>query len=110
NKPIPHYDQLWETSKDAILKNIASTRIIRENELFSYDNARRMGIDHDTRKETYEKVPSLTFEDIEKFHQDKIANQPYTMLVIGNKKDMNLNALQKYGKVSFLTMQDIFGY
>src|SRR6476660_8093975 len=33
NKPIPHYDQLWETSKDAILKNIASTRIIRENEL-----------------------------------------------------------------------------
>lgn len=110
NEDMPKYDQLWSTSKDAILKDIASTRIIREGELFNYENARRLGVDHDTRKDTYEKVPGMTFADIQKFHTDKISHQPYTILVIGNKKDMDIKALEKYGKVNYLTMQDIFGY
>jgi predicted Zn-dependent peptidase len=110
NDTMPKYEELWATSKDAILKNIASTRIIRESELFNYENARRLGLDHDTRKDVYEKVPNLSFADIEKFHAEKIAKQPYTMLVIGNKKDMDIAALEKYGHVNYLTMEDIFGY
>ncbi len=110
NDTIPNYAQLWTTSKDAILKNIASTRVIREGELFNYESARRLGINHDTRRDVYENVPKLTFADIQKFHSDKIADHPYTVLVIGNKKDMDIAALEKYGKVNYLTIQDIFGY
>ena len=110
NDTMPNYDQLWSTSKDAILKNIQSTRIIRDGILFNYENARKLGIDHDVRKDVYEKVPSLNFADIQKFHTDKISHHPYTILVIGNKKDMDMKALEKYGKINFLTMEDIFGY
>ena len=110
NDTMPKYDQLWSTSKDAVLKNIESTRIIREGILFNYDNSRRMGIDHDTRKDVYDKTPGLSFDDIQKFHSEKIAHHPYTILVIGNKKDMDLTALAKYGKITNLTMEDIFGY
>ncbi|HXP52331.1 MAG TPA: hypothetical protein VN922_20420, partial [Bacteroidia bacterium] len=76
----------------------------------NYENARRLGIDYDTRKLVYDNVPKLTFGDVEKFHKEKIAKQPYTILVMGNKKDIDMKALEKYGKVTFLTMQDIFGY
>ncbi len=110
NDTMPKYDQLWSTSKEAVLKNIESNRIIRESILFNYDNARRLGVDHDARKDVYEKTPGLTFADIEKFHAEKIAHHPYTVLVIGNKKDMDIAALQKYGNVDYLTMEDIFGY
>jgi predicted Zn-dependent peptidase len=110
NDSIPQYEQLWSTSKDAVLKGIASTRIIREGILFNFENARRVGIDYDTRKLIFDKLPTLTFADIQKFHKEYIANQPYTILVMGNKKDIDMKALEKYGKVTFLTMQDIFGY
>jgi len=110
NNPMPKYDQLWSSSKDAIIKDISSARIIREGILFNYESARRLGVDHDTRKDVYEAVHKLTFDDIEKFHSEKIAHQPYTVLVIGNKKDMDIKALEKYGKITYLTMQDIFGY
>ncbi len=110
NDTMPNYEQLWSTSKDAVIKSIESTRIIREGILFRFESARRLGIDHDVRKDIYEKIPGITFADIQKFHAEKIAKHPYTILVIGNKKDMNMTALAKYGKISQLTMEDIFGY
>lgn len=110
NDSMPKYEQLWSTSKVAVMKNIESARIIRDGILFSYETARKRGIDHDTRKDVYEKTPAITFADIQKFHAEKIAHHPYTILVIGNKKDMNMEALAKYGKITNLTMEDIFGY
>ncbi len=110
NEPMPTYNELWNDSKDAILKSIESTRIIRQGILFTVDNARKLGIDHDMRKDVYDNVPKLSFADIEKFHAEKIAKQPYTILVEGNKKDLDIKELQKYGKVTYLTMEDIFGY
>jgi len=110
NDTMPKYDQLWSTSQESVLKGIESNRVIRTSMLFNYENARKLGLDHDTRKDVYEKTPSLTFADIQKFHSEEIANHPYTILVIGNKKDMDLTALAKYGKVNYLTIQDIFGY
>lgn len=110
NDTLPMYHQLWKTSKDAIMKNIESERIIRSSVLFNYDVALKLGVNHDTRKDVYEKIPSLTFEDVQKFHSQDIAHQPYTIVIIGNKKDMDTKVLAKYGKVHYLTMQDIFGY
>jgi len=110
NDTIPDYNQLWMTSKTSVLKNIESNRVMRDNILFNYERARKLKLDHDTRKDVYETVPKLTFADVQKFHSEKIAHHPYTVLVIGNVKDMNIKALQKYGKVNYLTMQDIFGY
>lgn len=110
NDTMPKYQQLWSTSKDAVLKNIESERIIREGILFNYENARKLGLNHDVREDIYEKVPSLSFADIQKFHSEKIVHHPYTVLVIGNKKDMDLKALAKYGKINYLTMEDLFGY
>lgn len=110
NNDMPNYSQLWSTSHDAIYKDISSTRIIREELLFSYEHALKLGIDHDTRKDVFEKVPKLSFDDMQKFHMEKIAGQPYTMLVIGNKKDLDMKSLEKYGKITFLTMKDVFGY
>jgi predicted Zn-dependent peptidase len=110
NDTIPDYSQLWSTSKTEVLKNIETNRIIRQNELFSYEHDQKLGINHDIRQDIYEKVPSLTFEDIQHFHTNKVSGQPYTILVIGNKKDMNIKALAGYGKVNQLTLKNIFGY
>jgi hypothetical protein len=36
--------------------------------------------------------------------------KPYTILVLGKKDGLNIKTLEKYGKVSYLSLEDIFGY
>ena len=37
-------------------------------------------------------------------------NKKHVMLVLGNKKNLDLATLQKYGTVKELKVDDIFGY
>ena len=34
----------------------------------------------------------------------------YTILVLGNKDELNIDALKEYGDVKFLSLEDVFGY
>ena len=39
-----------------------------------------------------------------------MSGNDYTILVLGNKDELNINALKEYGEVKFLTLEDVFGY
>ena len=44
------------------------------------------------------------------FHNSYMSGKDYTILVLGNKEDLDLKALREYGEVKFLTLEDVFGY
>ena len=48
--------------------------------------------------------------DIKSFHNEFISGNEYTILVLGNKKDLDLNALKEYGEIKFLSLEEVFGY
>ena len=48
--------------------------------------------------------------DLQAFHNEYISGNEYTILVLGDKKELDLDALGAYGEVKFLTLEDIFGY
>jgi len=58
----------------------------------------------------YDGVDKLKFADINKFHQQHFANQPYTMTVLGSEKKVSKNDLEKSGPVKTLSLKEIFGY
>jgi predicted Zn-dependent peptidase len=78
--------------------------------LLDYEKAKKLGFDHDIRKDIYTKVPTLTFADIKAFEQKHVKEKQYTVLVIGKKESLDLKTLEKYGKVTFVTLEEIFGY
>lgn len=49
-------------------------------------------------------------QDVKNFQEKNIKNSKYTILVLGDKTKLDKNALQKYGKVKYLTLEEIFGY
>lgn len=107
---LPQIDELFANSKQSILNKIESERITRMDLLDQFENLTRVGLDHDIRKDVYDKVPALGFNDILKFHDSRMKDKKFSYMVIGSKKKLNMDELKKYGTVKEVTTEEVFGY
>ncbi|MEO6901733.1 MAG: insulinase family protein [Bacteroidia bacterium] len=107
---MPESDNNFKASKEAILQGIQSERITKARILFNYEAAQKLGLEYDIRKDIYTQVPALNFTEIKGFENKHVKEKKYTVLVIGNKETLDMKTLEKYGKVTFLSLEDIFGY
>nr|WP_262904695.1 M16 family metallopeptidase [Hymenobacter lucidus] len=107
---MPVAEANLEIAKQSIRNSIATERITKSDVLFSYERAKRLGLDYDLRRDVYEQTPKMTFDDLKKFQLAKVKGQSQTILVIGSKDRLNFKELAKYGQVQQLTLKEIFGY
>ncbi len=109
---MPVSQRALDIAKDNILANIRTNRILRSDVLWAYVNARELGMDTDFRKNIFEKVQNYTLDDVEKFQKETIKNRTYSIGILGDEKDLDMNSLEsgKYGTVTRLSKKDIFGY
>lgn len=107
---MPEAENNFKASKEAIIQGMRSDRITKANILFNYEDARKLGLDYDIRKDIFKNVPDLTLAQMKTFEQNHLKNMKYTVLVVGKKENLDLKTLEKYGKITFLPLQDLFGY
>jgi len=107
---MPVAEANLQIAKNAIRNSIATERITKSDILFSYERAKRLGLDYDLRRDVYEQTPNMSFQDLQKFQQARVKGQNQTILVIGSKDRLNFKELAKYGQVQQLTLKEIFGY
>ncbi len=107
---MPHSANSFQASKETILERIRSARVTGTSVLFNYENARKMGRDHDIRKDIFNQVQYMTFDDLAQFQQEYVLDNKYNILVLGKTEDIDKEALGKYGRINYLTLEDIFGY
>ncbi len=107
---LPKTEQALESARESIRHDIASQRITQDEIIFSYLSAKRLGLENDYRKDIYEKVGSLTFDNVKQFFTNTIAGKPYTYCVIASPDKINMDDLKKMGELKKLTLEEIFGY
>jgi predicted Zn-dependent peptidase len=107
---LPESPELFASAQNGIQQKISTERLTRTEILFNYEEAVRLGHDHDIRKDIYRDTALMSLADIEKFHRDHLKNKKHVMLVLGKKKNLDMTTLKKYGTVKELTLKDIFGY
>ena len=107
---LPQTEVLLENARKGLKGQIEAQRIIRNDILMNYDQAVRMGNDHDVRKDVFNNIDRLTMSDLDKFHQENFESRKYTLCVLASRKTINPSDLNKYGKVEELTLEQIFGY
>ena len=103
-------DHSLKVSKEAILKQIASERLYRENLYFQYLNNLDLGIKNDNRKDVYEFIQHATMNDLKDFFSNYVKDKKYVYCVIGNLKDIDMNALKQFGEVKEIPLEKLFGY
>ena len=107
---MPLAEANFTNAKTAIRSNIAADRVTRENILYSYEAARRLGLDYDIRQDIYNQAASMSFDDLKRFQQQNVRQKPQAVLVIGSKERLNFKELAKYGTVKELSLKELFGY
>jgi predicted Zn-dependent peptidase len=107
---LPEVEANLENAKDAVIQKIRTERITKDRVLFNYEAAKRLGYDYDSRKDIYNSIEQFDMAALTEFHNSYMSGKDYTILVLGNKEDLNLKALREYGEVKFLTLEDVFGY
>ena len=106
----PSREAGFRLARQSLIKSLSTARTNYENVFWRWLEAKKKGIDYDIRQKIYETLPKLTLNDVINFARENIANKPYRYLILGNEKDIDMDALQKLGPVRRLTTEEIFGY
>lgn len=107
---LPEVPVQFENAKNAALKQIASTRITRNNIFFNTLRLKKLGIYHDFRKDIYEQIGSLKFEDVKQFYETEIKPVHFNTAIIGKKENLDMDAVNQMGTFTEVSLEDIFGH
>jgi predicted Zn-dependent peptidase len=107
---MPESEAAFNIAKKSLIARLSTERTIKDNVLWSYMDAKDMGVDYDRNKIIYEKIQNMTLVDVKAFHEKWIKNRSYFYGILSNSKDLDLNKIRKLGEIKFLKQEEIFGY
>ena len=107
---MPYVQNSFDLSKESILSGIRSERTTKAAVLFAYLRAQKLGLDYDLKEKTFEALKTIGPEDLKSFHEKYVANKKYTLVMVGKKEKINFEALKKFGPVTELKVDDVFGF
>ncbi len=107
---MPESEITFSTGKDNLIQKIRSERITKAAILNNFLASEKMGLDYDIREDIFNKASGMKIEDVRKFQEKNVKDSKYNILVLGDKNKLDVKALEKYGKVKYLTLEEIFGY
>ena len=107
---MPEAEDQFNQAKEATLKQIAAERITKSNIFWTYESLKKRGFDNDNREMLYNTIRDMTLADLKVFFDENIKGEQYNVMVIGNKKDIDFNALKKLGNVQEMDIDELFNY
>ena len=103
-------EKSFAIAKESVIKSIQTERIIKTNLFWTWLQNKKLGIDYDIRRDYYEDAKKVSILDLQQFFNQRVKDKKYSYIILGNKKDADLNKLKGLGPVNELTLQDIFNY
>ncbi len=107
---MPEAEEQFNQAKEATLKQLAAQRITKSNIFWTYEALKKRGFDNDNREALYNAIKNMTLTDLKDFFNTNIKGEKYNVMVVGNKKDVDFNALKKLGTVQEMDIDELFNY
>ena len=100
-KEVRELAALYNDKRDGLLQ-------IPESKLPVYiADKRLLGYDHDPRLDLLTSLKDMTLQDAVRFYDANIKSRPRAIIIVGNKKQLDMDRLRKMGKVVELKKTDI---
>ncbi len=97
-------------AKASILGKLRTQRTIGQRVLYAYLNAKELGLNEPLDRLIFEKVGSLTMDDLKAVHEKWIKGRTYRYAILGDPSDLDLKFLGTLGPVKQVSLEEIFGY
>lgn len=105
---MPIVPAQMENARISILKRLESERMTPGGIYWNYKKIQDLGHSQDLRKPLYERLNDASGNDLSSFQQQYVKNRNYTLVVMGNKENIDFSLLEKYGPVTMLTEEMVF--
>jgi len=107
---MPEAEQNFEAAKESTLNQMAAERTNKTNIFWSYERLKKQGITENNQKEIYDNIQNMTLNDLKDFFTENIKGGKYDVMVVGNKKDLDVKALERLGKVQEIDVDYLFNF
>ena len=108
NMPVSELN--FDIAKTALTSEYRTNRIRKMSIINYYLNCEEKGLKAPTDKEDFNAIQKMTLNDVVNFNKTYIKGQKHTVVVLGNENEEDFKGLEKYGKITKLTLDEIFGY
>ncbi|HYF32821.1 MAG TPA: insulinase family protein [Chitinophagaceae bacterium] len=109
-KSIDTFTNVFAAAKTDQLIRYQRERIQGIDILWTLDSWRKLGINKDFREDMYHAIQQMSFEDVKQFFAQHIASSDIVIVVVGDKKDIDMSELKKYGQVREMEIDYLFNY
>jgi predicted Zn-dependent peptidase len=103
-------ENVFALAKESLKNKIETERTEAENLVSTYFYNQEMQYTVDPQKELYNQLASIGIKDIEAFHKAHVAGKFHGIAIMADENLIKPKDLEKYGKVTQLSLEDIFGY
>ena len=107
---MPIFEKKLENSKESIKQKLRTERLRGFSAIKYYEKLNKLNVDYDLRKDLYKYIDQLGVSHLQKFHKLNIGNKNRSILVVGSLKKIDKSIFKQYGKIEYLSLDEIFGY
>lgn len=107
---LPVNEDVFDLAKQSIVNRIETERMMPENYIGALWSMEDFGEKEDRSKAIYREIANINMETIRKFHEEKVGSQIYHLAVVASRDKIKKSDLEKYGKVTEVTLEELFGY
>lgn len=107
---LPENEQSFEGAKNNSINVIQTDRITKDGIIAAYFSDQKLGFDHDSRIDLYNSIQPLKVADMKAFHAAHVSGKPYNYCIVASEKNVKMEDMQKFGPVTKLSLEQIFGY
>ena len=107
---MPESEAAFNIAKEAVLSRLRTERTTGMDVLNSYLTLRRLGLTEDRDRQIFEKVQTMTLDDVKATQQQWVKDRPYAYGILGDIKNLDLNFLKTLGPIKTVSQEEIFGY
>ena len=110
NENLPAVQENLDIAKASLLGRLRTQRTTGAAVLYSYLTAQELGLTGPREKQVFEKVGSLTMEDLLATHGKWVKGRTYVYAILGDPADLDMEFLKTLGPVQQVSLEEIFGY
>jgi len=108
NMPVSELN--FNLAKESLIAQFRTNRTRKMSVINNYLRYEEMGLKTPQGRANYNAIQKMTLDDVVNFNKTYIKGQKRVVVVLGNKNEVDLKGLEKYGKVTTLSLDEIFGY
>ena len=105
---FPAIPENFALSQQVLIKQLCCQRFQGPALLSHYEQCRRLNLTQSPASQTLHYLKHAHLDDVAEFHQKRLAQQNYHLLVMGNEKYIDKQLLADYGEIHVLSPEELF--